>query len=168
MLRELSSHHNWCTLLKLKLLLLPSALGSTQSGLKNVTNLTLKEWLTDLRLVEYMPTFQDNLYSEMDRVKNIWDDELVSLLDIEKIGHRKRILLSLAGREGMLNRFGKVQVCILHLLYFMMHKVAWREVKAPTCIMISFLLHTYLAATLEYTRIHLSNEFPVWLTNNMS
>ena len=72
-----------------------------------------------------MPTFQDNLYSEMDRVKNIWDDELVSLLDIEKIGHRKRILLSLAGREGMLNRFGKVQVCILHLLmYFMMHKVA--------------------------------------------
>ena len=59
-----------------------------------------------------MPTFQDNLYSEMDRVKNIWDDELTSLLDIEKIGHRKRILLSLAGREGILNRFGKVQVCI--------------------------------------------------------
>ena len=48
----------------------------------------------------------------MDRVKNIWDDELTSLLDIEKIGHRKRILLSLAGREGILNRFGKVQVCI--------------------------------------------------------
>ena len=47
----------------------------------------------------------------MDRVQNIWDDELVSILDIEKIGHRKRILLSLAGREGMLNRFGKVQVC---------------------------------------------------------
>ena len=40
--------------------------------------------------------------------------------------------------------------------------------------MILFLLHTVehqyllLAATLEYTRIHLSNEFPVRLTNNSS
>ena len=40
--------------------------------------------------------------------------------------------------------------------------------------MILFLLHTaaeqylLLAATLEYTRIHLSNEFPVRLTNNSS
>ena len=152
MLRELSSHHNWCTLLKLKLLLLPSALGSTQSGLKNVTNLTLKEWLTDLRLVEYMPTFQDNLYSEMDRVKNIWDDELTSLLDIEKIGHRKRILLSLAGREGMLNRFGKVQVCIHNVF------VASRK-KASMCIMISFLLHTYFKLCLNTREYILATNF---------
>ena len=91
------------------------ALGSTESGLKNDHNLTLEEWLNSLRLSQYMPTFQDNLYSEMDRIKNIWDDELVSILDIEKIGHRKRILLSLAGREGMLNRFGKVQVSLVTL-----------------------------------------------------
>ena len=58
----------------------------------------------------YMQNFQANLYNEMDRVIAIWDDELTSILDIEKIGHRKRILLSLAGREGMPQRFGKVKV----------------------------------------------------------
>ena len=58
----------------------------------------------------YMQNFQANLYNEMDRVIAIWDDELTSSLDIEKIGHRKRILLSLAGREGMPHRFGKVKV----------------------------------------------------------
>ena len=45
----------------------------------------------------------------MDRVTAIWDDELTSILDIEKIGHRKRILLSLAGRDGIQHRFGKVK-----------------------------------------------------------
>jgi hypothetical protein len=46
----------------------------------------------------------------------ICDDELTSILDIEKIGHRKRILLSLAGRVGMPNRFGKVQVLGINCL----------------------------------------------------
>ena len=49
-------------------------------------------------------------FTEMDRVAAIWDDELTSILDIEKIGHRKRILLSLAGRDGIPHRFGKVKV----------------------------------------------------------
>ena len=89
------------------------ALGSTESGLKNDHNLTLKEWLNSLKLAQYLSAFQDNLYSDMDRIKNIWDDELLSILDIDKIGHRKRILLSLAGREGLLNRFGKVQVRLI-------------------------------------------------------
>lgn len=50
------------------------------------------------------------MFTEMDRVSAIWDDELTSILDIEKIGHRKRILLSVAGRQGMPHRFGKVKV----------------------------------------------------------
>ena len=44
----------------------------------------------------------------MDKVCKIWDDELTSILDIEKIGHRKRILFSVAGKHGIENRFGKV------------------------------------------------------------
>ena len=31
------------------------------------------------------------------------------ILDIEKIGHRKQILLSLAGRDGIPHCFGKVK-----------------------------------------------------------
>ena len=55
--------------------------------------------------------FLENMnFTEMDRVAAIWDDELTSILDIEKIGHRKRILLSLAGRDGIPHRFGKVKV----------------------------------------------------------
>ena len=77
----------------------------------NGNSLTVGEWLSSLSLDgEYTKTFEANLYTGMDRVIAIWDDELTSILDIEKIGHRKRILLSLAGREGMPHRFGKVQV----------------------------------------------------------
>ena len=80
--------------------------------------LTLDKWLGSLGLDEYVKTFQTNLFTEMDRVSAIWDDELTSILDIEKIGHRKRILLSLAGRNGMPHRFGKVKASFyfFHLL----------------------------------------------------
>ena len=61
--------------------------------------------------VKTFVAFLENMnFTEMDRVAAIWDDELTSILDIEKIGHRKRILLSLAGRDGIPHRFGKVKV----------------------------------------------------------
>ena len=79
--------------------------------------MTLEKWLESLGLKGYVGTFETNLFTEMDRVAAIWDDELTSILDIEKIGHRKRILLSLAGRHGMPHRFGKVKASFLsHLL----------------------------------------------------
>ena len=57
---------------------------------------TVEEWLESLNLKElYLETFQKNLFTSMERVCKIWDDELTSILDIEKIGHRKRILLSI-------------------------------------------------------------------------
>ena len=72
--------------------------------------LSVQSWLQSLQLSSlYLETFETNLYTEMERIFAIWDDELTSILDIEKIGHRKRILLSLAGREGMKHRFGKVK-----------------------------------------------------------
>jgi len=46
----------------------------------------------------------------MERISTIWDDELTTILDIEKLGHRKRILMSVAGVEGIQSRFGKVLV----------------------------------------------------------
>ena len=66
-------------------------------------------WLETIDLMSYKVNFETNLYTDMERVTAIWDDELTSILDIEKIGHRKRILLSLAGRDGIQHRFGKVK-----------------------------------------------------------
>ena len=71
--------------------------------------MSLREWLEMLCLEEeYLQTFENNFFTNMERIADVWDDELTSILDIEKIGHRKRILLSLAGSEGMKDRFGKV------------------------------------------------------------
>ena len=48
------------------------------------------------------------MFSDMERVAAVWDDELPSIVEIEKIGHRKRMLLSVAGTKGIDKRFGKV------------------------------------------------------------
>ena len=67
------------------------------------------EWLESLHLKDaYLETFTKNLFTSMEKVSKIWDDELTSILDIDKIGHRKRILLSVAGKHDISNRFGKV------------------------------------------------------------
>ena len=52
--------------------------------------------------------FLNNMFSDMERVAAVWDDELLSIVEIEKIGHRKRMLLSVAGTKGIDKRFGKV------------------------------------------------------------
>ena len=79
----------------------------------NIAYLSTKgvdEWLESLNLKDlYLETFEKNLFTSMERICKIWDDELTSILDIEKIGHRKRILLSVAGKTDLANRFGKVK-----------------------------------------------------------
>lgn len=108
------------------------------------------EWLASLGLrKEYAETFELNFFTSMERICDIWDDELTSILgesfhlfttsschcallftdeklpkkrrlswlnerkscfsDLEKVGHRKRILLSVAGAKDYQSRFGKVQ-----------------------------------------------------------
>ena len=67
----------------------------------------------------YLDTFEKNLFTSMERVCKIWDDELTSILDIEKIGHRKRILLSVAGKHDIANRFGKVIILLLYNILFL-------------------------------------------------
>ena len=44
------------------------------------------------------------MVTEMDRILNIWDEELSSIVEIEKIGHRRRILLSVAGPTALQKR----------------------------------------------------------------
>lgn len=60
---------------------------------------TVKLWLKKINLDQYYDTFAKHLYHDMERVKRIWDVELSAVLDIEKIGHRKRILASVSSGE---------------------------------------------------------------------
>ena len=80
------------------------------NGRPDVKTLSVVDWLKSLSLEVYVDNFNDNLFTSMDRVADVWDDELTSILEIEKLGHRKRILLSVAGSDGMASRFGKVKV----------------------------------------------------------
>lgn len=58
-------------------------------------------WLRRIRLEQYSETFAKHLYHDMERIKRIWDVELSAVLDIEKIGHRKRILASVSSGEHL-------------------------------------------------------------------
>merc|ERR1719317_1909812 len=77
---------------------------------KSLVNLKLEEWLKKLNLEQYFTNFHANLITDMDRIINIWDEELLSILEIDRVGHRKRILLSVAGPKGLRKRSGKVKV----------------------------------------------------------
>ena len=70
---------------------------------------SLEDWLASLDLGRYSSNFRDNLLLDLDRIKTIWDDELISIVEIDKIGHRRRILLSVAGTQGLKHRMGKVK-----------------------------------------------------------
>ncbi|CAH1958287.1 unnamed protein product [Acanthoscelides obtectus] len=66
---------------------------------KNKDQNPVKLWLKKIGLEQYYETFKKHLYHDMERVKRIWDVELSAVLDIEKIGHRKRILASVSSGE---------------------------------------------------------------------
>ncbi len=77
---------------------------------EELSDLTLDDWLDSLNLSQYSDTFRENFFTSMDRVAAIWDDELTSILEVDKIGHRRRILVSVAGKNGLASRVGKVKV----------------------------------------------------------
>lgn len=62
----------------------------------------VEQWLRKIRLNQYAETFAKHLYHDMDRIKRIWDVELSAVLEIEKIGHRKRILASVSSGEHII------------------------------------------------------------------
>lgn len=56
---------------------------------------SVEDWLESLQLSSYWDTFRKHLYTDMDRVKTIWEVELAAVLEISKPGHRHRIIASL-------------------------------------------------------------------------
>uniref|UniRef100_A0A8C8E463 Ankyrin repeat and sterile alpha motif domain containing 1A n=1 Tax=Oryzias sinensis TaxID=183150 RepID=A0A8C8E463_9TELE len=59
---------------------------------------SLSAWLENLGLREYLPNFLASNYHTLDCVKNLWELEIVNVLKITLLGHRKRIIASLAER----------------------------------------------------------------------
>ncbi|XP_023248273.1 ankyrin repeat and sterile alpha motif domain-containing protein 1B-like [Copidosoma floridanum] len=57
-------------------------------------NQTVDEWLDSIHLSGYADLFRRHLYTDMDRVRRVWEVELAAVLEIQKPGHRKRILTS--------------------------------------------------------------------------
>lgn len=68
--------------------------------------LTVDQWLESLKLSQYLKSFRTNGYSEMSRVRNLWEVELNTVLEINKLGHRKRILASLGERLRLIEDLG--------------------------------------------------------------
>lgn len=60
------------------------------------------EWLTKLKLGAYEERFIYNGYGNIDRVRVIWELELVTVLDITTLGHRKRMINSLGRRPAVI------------------------------------------------------------------
>ncbi|XP_038578020.1 ankyrin repeat and SAM domain-containing protein 1A-like isoform X5 [Micropterus salmoides] len=59
---------------------------------------SLSSWLENLGLQEYLHNFLASGYRSLDCVKNLWELEIVNVLKISLLGHRKRIIASLAER----------------------------------------------------------------------
>ncbi|XP_076022227.1 ankyrin repeat and SAM domain-containing protein 1A isoform X3 [Genypterus blacodes] len=59
---------------------------------------SLSSWLDNLGLQEYLHNFLTSGYRTLDCVKNLWELEIVNVLKISLLGHRKRIIASLAER----------------------------------------------------------------------
>uniref|UniRef100_A0A674D4Q2 Ankyrin repeat and sterile alpha motif domain containing 1B n=1 Tax=Salmo trutta TaxID=8032 RepID=A0A674D4Q2_SALTR len=59
---------------------------------------SVAEWLESLELGDYTKSFLINGYTSMELVRKIWEIELINVLKVSLIGHRKRILASLGDR----------------------------------------------------------------------
>ncbi|XP_052609055.1 ankyrin repeat and sterile alpha motif domain-containing protein 1B isoform X11 [Peromyscus californicus insignis] len=59
---------------------------------------SVAEWLDSIELGDYTKAFLINGYTSMDLLKKLWEGELINVLKISLIGHRKRILASLGDR----------------------------------------------------------------------
>ncbi|KAF4524671.1 hypothetical protein B566_EDAN009515 [Ephemera danica] len=70
---------------------------------------TVDEWLRAIRLECYTETFRKHLYTDMQRVLRIWDVEVTTLLDIDKLGHRRRILASVGAAAAALADLGRAE-----------------------------------------------------------
>ncbi|KAG7323757.1 hypothetical protein KOW79_013459 [Hemibagrus wyckioides] len=58
----------------------------------------LSSWLDSLGLSEYLHSFLQSGYNTLEAVRNLWELEIVNVLKITLLGHRKRIIASLTER----------------------------------------------------------------------
>lgn len=61
-----------------------------------------------------------HLYTDMERISRVWEVELQAVLEIGKIGHRKRIMYSVAGKllsPPMLNEINDSDVSKLNVYF---------------------------------------------------
>ncbi|XP_064552810.1 ankyrin repeat and SAM domain-containing protein 1A [Drosophila montana] len=75
---------------------LPQVPFKAQQENKQLGVATLQQWLNSIALPEYLEFFNKHLYNTIDSVCGVWDVELQTVLEINKLGHRRRILQSLA------------------------------------------------------------------------
>lgn len=54
--------------------------------------LSVEKWLQELHLDHYLPIFRKNRYNDPERLLRLSNDELTTLIEIEPVGHRRRIL----------------------------------------------------------------------------
>ncbi|XP_061793569.1 ankyrin repeat and SAM domain-containing protein 1A isoform X2 [Nerophis lumbriciformis] len=59
---------------------------------------SLASWLDGLGLQEYLPNFLSSGYRTLECVKNLWELEIINVIRVGPLGHRKRIIASLAER----------------------------------------------------------------------
>lgn len=62
---------------------------------EEIQTMSVAKWLNNLHLKQYVDLFHNNGLIELRNIKNIWEVELETMLEIEKTGHRRRILYSL-------------------------------------------------------------------------
>lgn len=74
--------------------------------LHKTAQVSVDEWLQSLSLTEYSSKFRENGFTDMNKTRKIWEFELNAVLDITKVGHRKRILASLGERTSLLTDLG--------------------------------------------------------------
>uniref|UniRef100_A0A8C1PK49 Ankyrin repeat and sterile alpha motif domain containing 1Ab n=1 Tax=Cyprinus carpio TaxID=7962 RepID=A0A8C1PK49_CYPCA len=76
---------------------------------------SLSSWLETLGLGEYLHNFLSSGYRTLDCVKNLWELEIVNVLKIGLLGHRKRIIASISERPyeeapSKSNRFSQLKI----------------------------------------------------------
>ncbi|XP_024916188.1 ankyrin repeat and SAM domain-containing protein 1A isoform X4 [Cynoglossus semilaevis] len=59
---------------------------------------SLATWLDGLGLHEYLPNFLSSGYRTLECVKNLWELEIINVIKVTALGHRKRIIASIAER----------------------------------------------------------------------
>uniref|UniRef100_A0A8C5LZ86 Ankyrin repeat and sterile alpha motif domain containing 1A n=1 Tax=Leptobrachium leishanense TaxID=445787 RepID=A0A8C5LZ86_9ANUR len=62
------------------------------------SDLSVSSWLRALSLQQYASSFLSSGYTSMETLRNLWELEIVNVLKVNLLGHRKRILVSLAER----------------------------------------------------------------------